>query len=252
MDQSINLEITIGDSKTSAQEDQLAREEYLMNCSSLDDENHFNSLISHSDVHQNQKETETIKLHISSIAKQILEKWMYEHRFYCYPTKTEKQSLARKTGLTVQKVSNWFINSRRRMLPKMLENEGKSSADYTISRKKNKNFVKDQNGSTVTSTSVDQNQTNDFSLIEEAKIIDDNCVLLENDFEVDEVHINRSSIEPANEFTYQEVYVPVTKKSTDESVPCESTIIENPSVKFTRGILYDEATKQKCLFIVTE
>lgn len=73
--------------------------------------------------------------HINLRAKQILEKWMYDHRFYCYPNKAEKLLLAKQTQLTLQKVSNWFINSRRRMLPKLLEIEGKRPLDFMINRK---------------------------------------------------------------------------------------------------------------------
>lgn len=78
------------------------------------------------------------KLHMPSIAKRILENWMYDHRFYCYPSKTDKQMLSIETGLSAQKISNWFINSRRRLLPKMLEKEGQDSGDFTITRKKGK------------------------------------------------------------------------------------------------------------------
>lgn len=80
----------------------------------------------------------TTKLHMTLGAKRILENWMYDHRFYCYPSKTEKQMLSIETGLSIQKISNWFINSRRRLLPKMLEKEGQNSVDFTISRKKGK------------------------------------------------------------------------------------------------------------------
>lgn len=80
----------------------------------------------------------TTKLHMPSGAKRILENWMYDHRFYCYPSKADKQMLSIKTGLSVQKISNWFINSRRRLLPKMLEREGQDSGNFTITRKKGK------------------------------------------------------------------------------------------------------------------
>lgn len=79
-----------------------------------------------------------IKLHMSMRAKRILENWMYDHRFYCYPSKMEKQMLSTETGLSLQKISNWFINSRRRLLPKMLQKEGRDSVDFTITRKKGK------------------------------------------------------------------------------------------------------------------
>lgn len=90
------------------------------------------------DLYQSEGEESgaTTKLHMPSGAKRILENWMYDHRFYCYPSKAEKQMLSIETGLSVQKISNWFINSRRRLLPKMLEKEGQNSIDFTINRKK--------------------------------------------------------------------------------------------------------------------
>lgn len=78
------------------------------------------------------------KFYIPAEAKLILEKWMYDNRYYCYPNKAEKLELSIKTNLSVQKISNWFINSRRRVLPKILEKEGKDSGNFTISRKKKK------------------------------------------------------------------------------------------------------------------
>lgn len=83
-------------------------------------------------------ERQTPHEHINANARQILEKWMYDHRFYCYPNKTEKLYLAKETQLSMQKVSNWFINSRRRMLPKLLETEGKRPLDFMINRKARK------------------------------------------------------------------------------------------------------------------
>lgn len=102
------------------------REQFLMNFSSTEE------LV---DVRDTKAEL-NIKTHIPINAKSILEKWMYDHRFYCYPTKIEKQQLAIKTNLSVQKVTNWFINSRRRILPKLLETEGINPTSFTISRRK--------------------------------------------------------------------------------------------------------------------
>lgn len=74
--------------------------------------------------------------HISNDARRILEEWMFNHRYYCYPTKIEKLQLSLTTNLSVQRVSNWFVNSRRRLLPKMIENDGKKVDDYIITRKR--------------------------------------------------------------------------------------------------------------------
>lgn len=108
------------------------REQFLMNFSSTEE------LVDMRDT----KAELNLKTHIPMNAKQILEKWMYDHRFYCYPTKIEKQQLALKTNLSVQKVTNWFINSRRRILPKLLETEGINPTSFTISRRKKSEIPK--------------------------------------------------------------------------------------------------------------
>lgn len=108
------------------------REQFLMNFSSTEE------LVDMRDT----KTELNLKTHIPMNAKQILEKWMYDHRFYCYPTKIEKQQLALKTNLSVQKVTNWFINSRRRILPKLLETEGINPTSFTISRRKKSDIPK--------------------------------------------------------------------------------------------------------------
>ncbi|XP_024373238.2 uncharacterized protein [Physcomitrium patens] len=51
----------------------------------------------------------------------ILRRWMFEHFLNPYPALEEKCFLARKTGLTRQKVSNWFINARVRLWKPMVE-----------------------------------------------------------------------------------------------------------------------------------
>lgn len=76
--------------------------------------------------------------HISAEARRILDNWMFEHRYYCYPSKLEKHQLSVATDLSIQRISNWFVNSRRRSLPKMIENDGKNVNDFIITRKRQK------------------------------------------------------------------------------------------------------------------
>lgn len=75
--------------------------------------------------------------HIPAEAKRILDQWMFDHRYYCYPSKVEKQQLSAQTKLSVQRISNWFVNSRRRSLPKLIESDGKNVSDFIITRKRN-------------------------------------------------------------------------------------------------------------------
>ena len=44
----------------------------------------------------------------------VLETWFYTHEDHPYPTKEEKEKLARDANLTLNQVSNFFINFRRR------------------------------------------------------------------------------------------------------------------------------------------
>jgi len=54
-------------------------------------------------------------------ATNILKKWLFDHLFHPYPTEEEKTGLSMQTGLTLNQISNWFINARRRILQPMLE-----------------------------------------------------------------------------------------------------------------------------------
>lgn len=48
-----------------------------------------------------------------------LKKWLMAHTSHPYPTEEEKRALCMETGLTMNQVSNWFINARRRILPSL-------------------------------------------------------------------------------------------------------------------------------------
>ncbi|KAI9493862.1 hypothetical protein BDB00DRAFT_871879 [Zychaea mexicana] len=53
----------------------------------------------------------------------ILREWLSRHKKHPYPTEDEKATLARQTNLTLNQISNWFINARRRILQPMLQKE---------------------------------------------------------------------------------------------------------------------------------
>lgn len=50
----------------------------------------------------------------------VLKQWLIDHCRNPYPTEIEKTGLKDKTGLTLNQISNWFINARRRLLPQIL------------------------------------------------------------------------------------------------------------------------------------
>ncbi|CAO3609174.1 unnamed protein product [Mucor hiemalis] len=47
----------------------------------------------------------------------ILRQWLVDHSKHPYPTEEEKRLLRIETNLTLNQISNWFINARRRILP---------------------------------------------------------------------------------------------------------------------------------------
>lgn len=221
--------------------EQKAREDFLINFSQFEDT--MGKMVDTTKL-QRREDIET-KVYIPAKAKSILEKWMYDHRLYCYPTKTEKQELALQTGLSVQKISNWFINSRRRMLPKMLETEGRNPINFTISRKKKKNAVTTVSNETAVSSIT--NQLSNYAIDEESKIIDQNSIFFGNEIETDEQQRNYDKI-------LQEIIVPYTETDDEDSKQSFQTASEyqmdQSFNRVTRGILYDQATQSKCFFII--
>ncbi|KAL1558263.1 BEL1-like homeodomain protein 1 [Salvia divinorum] len=50
-----------------------------------------------------------------------LRAWLFQHFLHPYPKNSDKQILAKQTGLTRSQVSNWFINARVRLWKPMVE-----------------------------------------------------------------------------------------------------------------------------------
>ncbi|KNZ53167.1 hypothetical protein VP01_331g2 [Puccinia sorghi] len=53
---------------------------------------------------------------LPSAVTSILKGWLMAHTTHPYPTEEEKKTLCQETNLTMNQVSNWFINARRRIL----------------------------------------------------------------------------------------------------------------------------------------
>ncbi|KAI7896469.1 uncharacterized protein EV154DRAFT_240121 [Mucor mucedo] len=66
----------------------------------------------------------------------ILKQWLIDHCRHPYPTEEEKRSLRIKTNLTLNQISNWFINARRRILPLILSSPNTIASPETTSEKK--------------------------------------------------------------------------------------------------------------------
>ncbi|KAI8388841.1 homeobox KN domain-containing protein [Radiomyces spectabilis] len=54
----------------------------------------------------------------------VLKQWLVQHSRHPYPTEVEKLNLQAKTNLTLNQISNWFINARRRLLPALYIPDG--------------------------------------------------------------------------------------------------------------------------------
>ncbi|KAI9302996.1 homeobox KN domain-containing protein [Cunninghamella echinulata] len=75
----------------------------------------------------------------------ILKKWLIEHCRNPYPTEEEKQQLKRETQLTLNQISNWFINARRRTLPIILAKLNQQYPGIKARRRRRKRSEKTMN-----------------------------------------------------------------------------------------------------------
>jgi hypothetical protein len=79
----------------------------------------------------------------------ILKAWLYENATNPYPSDEVKNDLAIKTRLDLCKINNWFINARRRLLKRMIEQKKRKCDDNDVGstyflkkmRRKNSNTV---------------------------------------------------------------------------------------------------------------
>ncbi|KNC86345.1 hypothetical protein SARC_01504 [Sphaeroforma arctica JP610] len=54
-------------------------------------------------------------------ARDVLMTWLFQHTRNPYPTITEKDVFVDKTGLSIKQINYWFINARRRVIPRLQE-----------------------------------------------------------------------------------------------------------------------------------
>ena len=74
----------------------------------------------------------------------ILRKWLFDNRFDPYPSEFEQKYLSQQTNLSTKQITNWFINERRRSLPKLIIKEGLDPTQILIKRRKIKDEQKEK------------------------------------------------------------------------------------------------------------
>ncbi|KAK9376269.1 homeobox KN domain-containing protein [Lipomyces chichibuensis] len=87
----------------------------------------------HNTHHHHQSSTHVQKKRRGNLPKHvtdILRNWLNAHVQHPYPTEEEKTMFMQQTGLTMNQISNWFINARRRRLP-TLNKEAAAAAAAT-------------------------------------------------------------------------------------------------------------------------
>ncbi|KAF8395176.1 hypothetical protein HHK36_019118 [Tetracentron sinense] len=93
----------------------------------------------------------------------VLRAWLFEHFLHPYPTDTDKQMLAKQTGLSRSQVSNWFINARVRVWKPMVEEihmlETRQSKKASEVENQNSNRLSDHLPSANPHPSEKQSQT---------------------------------------------------------------------------------------------
>eukprot|EP01135_Chromosphaera_perkinsii_P010074 Nk52_evm10s2010 gene=Nk52_evmTU10s2010 len=62
--------------------------------------------------------------------QQFLKKWLFKNRDNPYMGEDEKLALSKKTGMSLAKLNNWFVNARRRLLCKRVTGDFKT--EYVI------------------------------------------------------------------------------------------------------------------------
>jgi len=97
------------------------RDQMIDHRSTLATPNLANSIYTHQDPLEPTPKPKRRRGNLPKATTALLKDWLAQHRKHPYPTEEEKVGLSRQTRLSLQQISNWFINARRRHLPHLLE-----------------------------------------------------------------------------------------------------------------------------------
>jgi hypothetical protein len=81
---------------------------------------------SFSEIDEQQQQSKKRRGNLPKPVTDVLRNWLIQHIQHPYPTETEKLELMQQTGLSLNQISNWFINARRRRVPSMTKEEGRA------------------------------------------------------------------------------------------------------------------------------
>ncbi|KAI4153484.1 MAG: hypothetical protein L6R39_001551 [Caloplaca ligustica] len=87
---------------------------------SQDPHGHIGRPVEFQNVEVGEKSNKKRRGNLPKQTTDILRAWLHEHLDHAYPNEEQKQQLIRETGLTDKQVSNWFINARRRNVPRLV------------------------------------------------------------------------------------------------------------------------------------
>ncbi|KAL3530315.1 hypothetical protein ACH5RR_009637 [Cinchona calisaya] len=97
-------------------------------------------------------------------AVSVLRAWLFEHFLHPYPKDSDKQMLAKQTGLTRSQVSNWFINARVRLWKPMVE-------EMYLEETKNQEQDGSESNKELGSTSTTPKENNSVARIDQRNVL---------------------------------------------------------------------------------
>ncbi|KAF8977527.1 hypothetical protein BGZ46_007319 [Entomortierella lignicola] len=138
------------------------------NNNSNNNNNNNNSAIDDQGADPNKKRRGNLPKTVTS----VLKSWLVQNAIHPYPTEEEKMRLSEATQLSMNQISNWFINARRRILQPILVEAAAAAVAGTDAPMDNVLIVRKGKGSRmqvemecacVSATAQDQNHAQEHS-----------------------------------------------------------------------------------------